>query len=160
MKDKYTYEEIAAATRLMLSEQRQSIAKIAEETGIKRFRIKTWRKRWRNIEQNEIFQQNHIVTLKCLSNLTYGVSSDVWNEWLTAIDNAIAMIEGLTLTNDILAILQEIARQINARLAVKAKAAQILIKFIISQLKRYLRHDRVARIAHRLAKGLIAVRSV
>lgn len=115
MKDKYTYEEIAAATRLMLSEQRQSIAKIAEVTGIKRFRIKTWRKRWRKIEQNEIFQQNHIVTLKYLSNLTYGVSSDVWNEWLTAIDNAIATIEGLTLTNDILAILQEIARQINAK---------------------------------------------
>ena len=43
MEDKY--EEIAAATRLMLSERRQSIAKIAEESGINEFRIKTWRKR-------------------------------------------------------------------------------------------------------------------
>ena len=45
MEDKYKYEEIAAATRLMLSERRQSIAKIAEESGINEFRIKIWRKR-------------------------------------------------------------------------------------------------------------------
>ena len=116
MKDKYTYEEITAATRLMLSsENRSTIATVAEESGIKEFRIKTWRKRWRQIEQNEVFRQNHLVTLKYISNLTYGVSEAVWNDWLIAIDAALPTIEELTLTNDILTVLQEIARQINAK---------------------------------------------
>ena len=115
MKDKYAYEEITAATRLMLSPEIQhTIATVAEESGIKEFRIRTWRKRWRQIERNEIFHQNNLVTLKYISNLTYGVGEAVWNDWLIAIDDALPAIEGLTLTNDILTILQEIARRINA----------------------------------------------
>ncbi len=115
MQDKYTYEEITAATKLMLaSENRRTIARLAEESGIKEFRIRSWRKRWRQIEGNETFRQNHIVTLKYISNLTYGVSESVWNDWLIAIDDALPRIEGLTLTNDILTILQEIAQRINA----------------------------------------------
>ncbi len=116
MKDKYTYEEITRATSLMFSMEsgKQSIVSIVKESGINKFRIKNWLKRWRLIDRSDVFNQNHVVTLKCISNLTYGVSEEVWNRWLCEIDENLEKIKGLTLSNEIRSKLEEIAERINA----------------------------------------------
>ncbi len=48
--------------------------------------------------------------MQFISNLTYGVSEDVWNRWLCAIDERLEEIRNCGgLSNDIRTILEEIA---------------------------------------------------
>ena len=115
MKDKYTYEQVTKATKMMLAKERYTTAEIAEETDIIKFRIGTWKHRWKKIESNDTFHHDNLLMLKCISNLTYGVSEDVWNDWLIAIDEAMSTIAGKELSNEILEILQNIAKCINER---------------------------------------------
>jgi len=114
MRDKYTYEQISEATAKFLLgvERRERNAKISEDTKICLTRIKTWRRRYNVI--SESFPENRRC-LQYISNLTYGVSEDVWNRWLIAVDDRMDEIRNCgALPNDIRTILEEIAREIDA----------------------------------------------
>lgn len=119
MRDKYTYEQIVEATRRFLAgvERGDSNAKISEDTQICFCRIKTWRHRHNYIIRTFRDDAN---CLQYISNLTYGVSEDVWNRWLDAIDGRLDEIRRCgALANDIRAILEEIAAEIDAAVAPK-----------------------------------------
>lgn len=106
---KYTYEQISEATAKFLIgiERRERNAKISEDTQICLARIKVWRHRYNVIAES--FPDNRHC-LQYISNLTYGVSEDVWNRWLCAIDERLEEIRNCGgLSNDIRTILEEIA---------------------------------------------------
>ncbi len=114
MRDNYTYEQIVRVTGRFLFdlELRYSNKRIRNDTQICITRIKTWRHRYNVIAES--FHDNGQY-LQYISNLTYGVSEDVWNRWLIAIDDRIDEIRNCgALSNDIRAILEEIAREIDA----------------------------------------------
>ncbi|HCZ23157.1 MAG TPA: hypothetical protein DHU72_07225 [Rikenellaceae bacterium] len=114
MRDHYSYEHIVAATDgfLLGVERRYSNARICEDTQICLNRIKTWRHRYNVIAES--FSDNRHC-LQYISNLTYGVSEDVWNRWLIAIDDRMDEIKNYgALSNDIRTILEEIAGEIDA----------------------------------------------
>lgn len=114
MRYKYTYEQISEATAKFLLgvERKECNAKISEDTQICLTRIRAWRHRYNVIAES--FHDNRSC-LQYISNLTYGVSEDVWNRWLIAIDDRIDEIRNCgALSNDIRAILEEIAREIDA----------------------------------------------
>lgn len=119
MRDKYTYEQIVEATRRFLAgvERGDRNAKISEDTQICFCRIKTWRHRHNYITRAFGDDAN---CLQYISNLTYGVSEDVWNRWLDAIDGRLDEIRSCgALANDIRTILEEIAAEIDAAVAPK-----------------------------------------
>lgn len=119
MRDKYTYEQIVEATRRFLVgvERGDSNAKISEDTHICFCRIKTWRHRCNFITRTF---GNNADCLQYISNLTYGVSEDVWNRWLDAIDGRLDEIRRCgALSNDIRTILEEIAKGIDDAVAPK-----------------------------------------
>lgn len=114
MRYKYTYEQITEATSKFLLgvECKESNAKISEDTKICLTRIKTWRHRYNVIAES--FPDNRHC-LQYISNLTYGVSEDVWNRWLIAIYDRIDEIRNCgALSSDLRTILEEIAREIDA----------------------------------------------
>lgn len=119
MRDRYTYEQIIDATRRFLAgvERRDSNAKISEDTHICYCRIKTWRHRHNYIKRTFGDDAN---CLQYISNLTYGVSEDVWNRWLEAIHRRLDEIRRCgALSNDIRTILEEIAKEIDDAVAPK-----------------------------------------
>lgn len=110
MRDRYTYERISEATEMFLLgvERNDSNARISEDTGICQTRIKTWKHRYNIIARR--YQAEDRRCLQFISNLTYGVSEDVWNRWLCAIDERLEEIRNCGgLSNDIRTILEEIA---------------------------------------------------
>jgi hypothetical protein len=110
MRDKYTYEQISEATEMFLLgvERNDNNARISEDTGICQTRIKTWKHRYNIIAKR--YQAEDRRCLQFISNLTYGVSEDVWNRWLCAIDERLEEIRNCGgLSNDIRTILEEIA---------------------------------------------------
>lgn len=114
MRDHYTYEQIVAATDQFLLgvERRYSNARISKDTQICLNRIKTWRHRYNVIEDSFLVNRR---CLQYISNLTYGVSDDVWNRWLIAIDDRMDEIKNCgALSNNIRTILEEIADEIDA----------------------------------------------
>lgn len=119
MRDKYTYEQIVEATRRFLAgvERGDSNVMISEDTHICMGRIKIWKHRHNYITRTFGDDAN---CLQYISNLTYGVSEDVWNRWLDAIHRRLAEIRSCgALSSDIRAILEEIAREIDAAVAPK-----------------------------------------
>lgn len=119
MKDKYSYEQIVDATRRFLVgvERCDSNIRISEDTHICFCRIKTWRRRYNYIIRTFGDDAN---CLQYISNLTYGVSEDVWNRWLDAIHKRLAEIRSCgALSNDIRTILEEIAHEIDVAVAPK-----------------------------------------
>lgn len=92
MRDKYTYEQISEATEMFLLgvERNDNNARISEDTGICQTRIKTWKHRYNIIAKR--YQAEDRRCLQFISNLTYGVSEDVWNRWLCAIDERLEEI--------------------------------------------------------------------
>lgn len=116
MRDKYTYEQIRRATQMMLNEEHHyTNAQIINETGISEFRIRTWRKRWRMMEFMVALRPDNDALYKSISSHTYGVSEEVRQDWINAIDENWERLRGLVNPNDILPILQEIAETVNAR---------------------------------------------
>lgn len=114
MRYRYTYEQIVAATDQFLLdvERKYSNARISEDTQICLNRIKTWR--LRNNVVADSFPNNRFC-LQYISNLTYGVSEDVWNRWLIAIDDRMDEIKNCgALSNNIRTILEGIADEIDA----------------------------------------------
>lgn len=119
MRDRYTYEQIVEATRIFLAgvERGDSNAKISEDTQICFCRIKTWRHRHNYIIRTFGDDAN---CLQYISNLTYGVSEDVFNRWLRAIDDRLDDIRRCgAVSNAIRTILEEIAAEIDAAVAPK-----------------------------------------
>ncbi len=118
MRDRYTYEQISEATDKFLLgvERNDNNARISEDTGICQTRIKTWKHRYNIIARR--YQVENRRCLQFISNLTYGVSEDVWNRWLCAIDERLEEIRNCGgLSNDIRTILEEIAHEIDAAVA-------------------------------------------
>lgn len=116
MIENYTYAKIKRATQMMLDETHHyTDAQICDRTGIVESQIKQWRDRWGEIEKMQALHACNHTTLKYISNLTYGVSEAVWNDWLIAIDERLGEINGTDITGEIRAILEEIARIINER---------------------------------------------
>lgn len=118
MRDRYTYEQISEATEMFLLGvvRNDSNARISEDTGICQTRIKTWKHRYNIIAQR--YQVENRRCLQFISNLTYGVSEDVWNRWLCAIDERLEEIRNCGgLSNAIRTILEEIAHEIDATVA-------------------------------------------
>lgn len=120
MRDRYTYEQIVEATRRFLAgvERGDSNVKISEDTHICLGRIKIWKHRHNHITRT--FENNNADCLQYISNLTYGVSEDVFDRWLRAIDGRLDEIRRCgALANDIRTILEEIAAEIDAAVAPK-----------------------------------------
>ena len=115
MRDRYDYEQIVEATRLFLDGVEDNITSISERTNICPGRIRTWKRRY-NIIANR-FPAN-INCLQYISNLTYGVSDDVWNRWLVGIDARLEDIRNCDgQSNDIRGILEDIANKIDEDVA-------------------------------------------
>lgn len=96
MRYHYTYKQIVAATDQFLLdvERKYSNARISEDTQICLNRIKTWRLR-NNVVADSFPDNRHC--LQYISNLTYGVSEDVWNRWLITIDDRMDEIKTVVL---------------------------------------------------------------
>lgn len=135
MRDRYTYEQIVEATRRFLAgvERGDSNVKISEDTHICLGRIKTWKHRHNYITIT--FENNNADCLQYISNLTYGVSEDVFNRWLRAIDNRLDEIRRCgALSNDIRTILEEIAAEIDAAVAPKKGTTVDMIDRVLAHL--------------------------
>lgn len=144
MRDKYTYEQIKRATLMMLNEgHHYTIAQICTETGISEFRIRTWRKRWREIKSQPMLHLCNYTTLKFISNLTFGVSEQIWSDWLEAIDENIGRIEATEITCDIQRILEELAQDINERHPDERGVTQEMIERAVIYFVDKLRERRV-----------------
>lgn len=117
MKDTYTYEQISAATKLFLQnvEQGYNCKQLSDVTGICENRIRTWRRRYKFILKT--FPLN-ACCLCYISNLTYGVSEEVWNLWLDRIDENMNRIKQCgAFSNRIRTILEDIAKEIDDAVA-------------------------------------------
>lgn len=115
MRNQYSYEQIVEATRLFLEDVNESITSISRRTNICPGRIKTWKRRYGIIANR--FPAN-VNCLQYISNLTYGVSDDVWNRWLVGIDARLDEIRDCDgMVNDIRRILEDIAREIDNAVA-------------------------------------------
>lgn len=144
MRDKYTYEQIRRATQMMLNEEHHyTNAQISAETGILEFRISTWRKRWHKIESLPMLHFCNYTTLKYISNLTFGVSEQIWSDWLEAIDENIDRIEATEITCDIQRILEELAQNINERYPGVRGVTQEMIERAVIYFVDKLRERRV-----------------
>ncbi len=142
MRYKYTYEQISEATVKFLIgvKRRDCYAKISEDTQICLTRIKTWRHRYNVIAES--FHENRCC-LQYISNLTYGVSEDVWNRWLIAIDDRIDEIRNCgALASDIRTILEEIARDIDAVVYPKRGTNVEMIDNAVAHFVDETRHNR------------------
>lgn len=87
---------------------------ICDRTRISISRIKEWRRRWREIDRKPTLHIYNYEILKRISNLTYGVCQEVWNDWIDEIDERLDEINGTDTTDEIWTILDEIAGNINA----------------------------------------------
>lgn len=142
MRNKYTYEQISEATAKFLLgvERRECNTKISEDTQICLTRIKKWRHRYNVIAES--FPENRRC-LQYISNLTYGVSEDVWNRWLIAIDGRIDEIRNCgALSNDIRTILEEIAKEIDADVYPKRGTNVEMIDNAVAHFVDETRHNR------------------
>ena len=142
MRYKYTFEQISEATNKFLLgvERRERNAKISEDTKICLTRIKTWRHRYNVIAES--FPDNRRC-LQYISNLTYGVSEDVWNRWLIAIDDRMDEIRNCgALSNDIRTILEEIAGEIDTAVYPKRGTNVEMIDNAVAHFVDEARHNR------------------
>lgn len=129
MRDRYTYEQIRRATQMMLDEANHyTDAQICDRTEVSISRIKEWRRRWREIYRKPTLHIYNYEILKRISNLTYGVCPEVWNDWIDEIDERLDEINGTATTDKIWAILYEIARNINAHYSERLDVSSEMIE--------------------------------
>ena len=117
MEKNLEYEKIIKASKVFIEgvKRKDSTAKISRESEMPQGRIKQWCDRY-----NSVLKKNYKNKLELvyISNLTYGVSEDVWNRWICAIDSRMEAIKKCrAFSNEILEILEDIARQINTAVA-------------------------------------------
>lgn len=111
------YDKIINATKIFIDgvKRKDSIAKISRDSKMPQRRIKQWQGRYDTIAKKSYKNKSELVYV---SNLTYGVSEDVWNRWICSIDERMDAIKKCgAISNDILKILESIAKQINTAVA-------------------------------------------
>ena len=117
MEKNLEYEKIIKASKVFIEgvKRKDSTAKISRESEMPQGRIKQWCDRYNSVLKKNYKNKSELVYI---SNLTYGVSEDVWNRWICAIDSRMEAIKKCgALSNDILEILEDIVRQINTAVA-------------------------------------------
>lgn len=129
--NKYTYKQTIELSEEFLKRLENqegkdffSIRAFSKAKVIPLCRVRLWKKRYDIIQS---FQSTHKEELCIVSNLTYGVSEEVWNQWLVAVDAIVDEIEGMTLSNDILRKLEEAAAVANGRLPEGKKVTQDMV---------------------------------